>query len=57
MRFCLSTRTTCFKKDGHIDPVLFDLLLTSGVYQRYAEKYLLPEQIDEVDIAKFVSQP
>jgi HD-GYP domain-containing protein (c-di-GMP phosphodiesterase class II) len=46
-----------FKKDGHIDPVLFDLLLTSGVYQRYAEKYLLPEQIDEVDIAKFVSQP
>lgn len=46
-----------FKKDGHIDPVLFDLLLTSGVYKRYAEKYLLPEQIDEVDIAKFVSQP
>jgi hypothetical protein len=44
-----------FKKDGHIDPVLFDLLLTSGVYKRYAEKYLLPEQIDEVDIAKFVS--
>ncbi|MFZ2123578.1 MAG: hypothetical protein WA012_01670 [Rhodoferax sp.] len=53
----MSTRKTCFKKDGHIDPVLFDLLLTSGVYQRYAEKYLLPEQIDEVDIAKFVSQP
>jgi hypothetical protein len=33
------------------------LLLTSGVYKRYAEKYLLPEQLDEVDIAKFVSQP
>ncbi|MDI1247008.1 MAG: GAF domain-containing protein [Rhodoferax sp.] len=46
-----------FKKDGHIDPVLFDLLLTSGVYKRYAEKYLLPEQIDEVDISRFISQP
>jgi hypothetical protein len=44
-----------FKKDRHIDPDLFDLLLTSGVYKRYAEKYLLPEQIDEVDISKFVS--
>jgi HD-GYP domain-containing protein (c-di-GMP phosphodiesterase class II) len=44
-----------FKKDKHIDPALFDLFLTSGVYQRYAEKYLLPEQIDAVDIAQFVS--
>ncbi len=42
------------KKDKHIDPALFDLLLTSGVYKRYAEKYLLPEQIDEVDISKYV---
>ncbi len=42
------------KKDKHIDPVLFDLFLTSGVYRRYAEKYLKPEQIDEVDISKFV---
>jgi len=44
-----------FKKDKHIDGDLFDLFLTSGVYQRYAEKYLLPEQIDAVDISKFVS--
>ena len=42
------------KKDRHIDPALFDLLLTSGVYRRYAEKYLLQEQIDEVDISKYV---
>jgi HD-GYP domain-containing protein (c-di-GMP phosphodiesterase class II) len=42
------------KKDKHIDPALFDLLLTSGVYKRYAEKYLLQEQIDEVDISKYV---
>jgi HD-GYP domain-containing protein (c-di-GMP phosphodiesterase class II) len=44
-----------FKKDKHIDGDLFDLFLTSGVYLRYAEKYLLPEQIDEVDVAKYVS--
>lgn len=45
-----------FKKDGHIDSALFDLLLTSGVYKRYAEKYLLQEQIDEVDISKYVDR-
>ncbi|MBF0097115.1 MAG: GAF domain-containing protein [Magnetococcales bacterium] len=44
-----------FKKDGHIDPELFDLFLTSGVYRRYAEKYLLPEQVDEVDVGRYVS--
>jgi HD-GYP domain-containing protein (c-di-GMP phosphodiesterase class II) len=43
-----------FKKDKHIDPDLFDLFLTSGCYRRYAEKYLLPDQIDEVDISKYV---
>ncbi|MEO5340158.1 MAG: GAF domain-containing protein [Magnetococcus sp. MYC-9] len=44
-----------FKKDGHVDPDLFDLFLRSGVYRRYAEKYLRPEQIDEVDIEKYLS--
>ncbi|MCP3849124.1 MAG: hypothetical protein GY694_02625 [Gammaproteobacteria bacterium] len=43
-----------FKKDKHIDPCLFDLFLTSGVYLKYAEKYLLPEQIDEVDISQYL---
>ncbi|XHS80494.1 CHASE2 domain-containing protein [Burkholderiaceae bacterium UC74_6] len=43
-----------FKKDRHIDPVLFDLFLTSGVYLDYAKKYLQPEQIDEVDISRYV---
>jgi HD-GYP domain-containing protein (c-di-GMP phosphodiesterase class II) len=43
-----------FKKKKHIDPVIFDLFLTSGVYKRYAEKYLHPEQIDEVDIAAYL---
>jgi HD-GYP domain-containing protein (c-di-GMP phosphodiesterase class II) len=44
-----------FKKDGHIDPHLFDLFLSSGIYLRYAQRFLKPEQIDTVDIAKFIS--
>ncbi|MBF0426563.1 MAG: GAF domain-containing protein [Magnetococcales bacterium] len=44
-----------FKKDQHIDPDLFNLFLTSGVYRRYGEKYLLREQLDEVDIARFLN--
>jgi hypothetical protein len=43
-----------FKQRGHIDPDLFDLFLTSGVYKRYAERFLNPEQIDAVDIAEYV---
>jgi HD-GYP domain-containing protein (c-di-GMP phosphodiesterase class II) len=40
-----------FKDEGHIDPDLFDVFLKQGVYRRYAEKYLDPLQIDEVDLA------
>ena len=39
------------KRDGHIDPDLFDLFVESGVYKDYAEEYLKREQIDEVDVA------
>ena len=46
-----------FKKDRHVDPDLFDLFLTSGVYRQYAERYLKPEQIDEVDIRQYVDAP
>jgi HD-GYP domain-containing protein (c-di-GMP phosphodiesterase class II) len=45
---------SAFKARKHIDADLFDLFLTSGVYQRYAELYLPREQIDEVDIAVYV---
>ena len=41
-------------KDKHIDPDLFRLFLTAGIYREYAEKFLDPAQIDEVDIAKFL---
>ena len=42
------------KKDQHIDPELFELFLTSGVYKAYAEQFLLPEQIDEVDVGQYL---
>ncbi len=44
------------KKDQHIDPDLFDLFLRSGVYREYAERFMRPEQIDEVDITAYVSK-
>jgi len=43
------------KKDAHIDGDLFELFLRSGVYMQYAQKYLNPEQIDEVDITQYLS--
>jgi hypothetical protein len=42
------------QKDSHIDADLFELFLTSGVHIEYAEKHLLPEQLDEVDISEYV---
>jgi HD-GYP domain-containing protein (c-di-GMP phosphodiesterase class II) len=42
------------KRDSHIDPELFDLFLTSGVYREYAERFMAPEQIDEVDIERYL---
>ncbi|MBF0195832.1 MAG: GAF domain-containing protein [Magnetococcales bacterium] len=42
------------KKDSHIDPDLFALFLTSGVYKTYAERFLDPTQIDEVDISNYM---
>ena len=41
-------------KDQHLDGDIFRLFLSSGIYKIYANKYLKPEQIDEVDIAKYL---
>lgn len=41
-------------KDQHIDKDLFVLFLKSGIYKEYANKYLKPEQIDEVDVSKYL---
>jgi HD-GYP domain-containing protein (c-di-GMP phosphodiesterase class II) len=45
------------KKDRHVDPDLFDLFLTSGVYRQYAERFMAPEYIDEVDVKAYVGAP
>ncbi len=37
--------------EQHIDPALFRLFIRAGVYREYAERFLLPEQIDPVDEA------
>ncbi|HBD33776.1 MAG TPA: phosphohydrolase, partial [Cupriavidus sp.] len=42
------------KAQQHIDGELFDLFLTSGVYREYAQRYLDPAQIDEVDTEDYV---
>ena len=40
--------------EGHIDPDLFEVFLTSGVYRKYADKFLSAEQTDEVDISHYL---
>jgi len=42
------------KQDRHIDPDLFELFLTSGVYLEYARRFLDPEQIDNVPVAEYL---
>ena len=44
------------KNNRHIDSDVFELFLRSGVYLNFAEKYLLPEQIDDVNILDFLDQ-
>jgi len=39
------------KKEGHIDPDLFDLFIREEIYDLYARRYMRPEQIDIVDPA------
>ncbi len=44
-------------KDQHIDQELFELFLRSGVWKEYADQYLEPFQIDEVDINDYLPKP
>lgn len=37
------------KNNGHIDPDLYKVFITSQVYMDYAEQYISPEQIDEIN--------
>jgi HD-GYP domain-containing protein (c-di-GMP phosphodiesterase class II) len=38
------------KKDHHIDPDIFDIFISNKIYLDYAEEFLDPEQIDEIDV-------
>ncbi len=38
------------KVDNHIDADLFDVFMWEKLYLKYAEEYLDPEQIDEIDL-------
>lgn len=39
----------------HLDSDLFELFLTSGVYESYSKKYLDASQVDVIDISKYIS--
>ncbi len=41
-------------KGGHLDPDLYNLFLKSGVYREYAEQYMKPEQLDEVNVETYL---
>ena len=41
-----------FKLNGHVDPDLFDVFINEKVYLKYAEQFMNPEQIDDVDLSK-----
>jgi HD-GYP domain-containing protein (c-di-GMP phosphodiesterase class II) len=45
------------RQDRDIDPDLFELFLTSGVYMEYARHFLHPDQTDPVDIAQYLQTP
>lgn len=42
-------------RERHIDPDLFELFLSSGVYREYADIFLLAEQIDEIDVDRYLT--
>ncbi len=41
------------RDEAHIDPDIFELFLSAGVYRAYAERFLKAEQIDAVDPARY----
>ena len=43
------------KRDNHLDADIFDLFVHSGVYRRYAQRYLPPSLIDDVDEAALLA--
>lgn len=42
-------------REQHLDPALFALFVRSGVYRRYAQEFLSPAQLDNVDEAALLA--
>jgi HD-GYP domain-containing protein (c-di-GMP phosphodiesterase class II) len=40
------------KLNGHVDPDLFDIFVRERVYLRYAQQFMDPAQIDDVDVSR-----
>jgi hypothetical protein len=40
--------------DNHLDRDVFELFLKEGIYRDYADRFLAPEQMDEVDISQYL---
>jgi len=40
------------KIEDHIDPDIFDVFIKNQVYLDYAQEFLDPEQVDEIDETK-----
>jgi HD-GYP domain-containing protein (c-di-GMP phosphodiesterase class II) len=45
-----------FSANGHVDPDIFEVFTRSGVWRRYGEQFLNPDQIDQVDIEQILEQ-
>lgn len=42
------------KNNGHIDPDLYEVFITAGVYMEYAEQYIDKDQIDEINFEDYL---
>lgn len=42
------------KNSGHLDPDLYDLFITSGIYLDYAKEYINPKQIDDFNAEEYL---
>jgi len=42
------------RDDQHIDPELFQLFLENDLHRQYADRFLMPEQVDDVTIADYL---
>ena len=42
------------QEEGHIDPDLFELFLTSGIHLEYGRRFLQPEQLDTMVVEEIL---